>query len=78
MTRRFMDDEPIQCDVCNDLIYAGSKYQKIIFKGKAYRCCNYEDCMKSLLFRFFEDEFEEYQLYTKEELAEMYADLEGD
>lgn len=73
----FIDNKPIECEACGDLIYAGSTYQKLTLNGKKHCCCSYVECQEQLLFKLFQDEFEEMKLYTSEELADIWADKEG-
>ncbi len=75
---KFYDDEPVQCDACGDLVYAGSSYQFIKIRGITYKCCNNEDCMSKLLFNFYEDEFQEVYLNTAEDKECIYGDMEYD
>lgn len=78
MARRFKDDEPIECDACGELIYAGSTFQVYRKDGKTYHCCSYEDCQMKILLEIYGDEFEEHELLTAYDHELIWGDMECD
>jgi len=78
MAKRFHDDEPIECEACGELIYAGESYQYIKKEGKIYRCCDNSECMGNLLIELYGDQFSEVYLETGQDKESTWGDMEYD
>lgn len=64
----FRDDEPIECDQCGEMTFAGSSYIK--YEGKAF--CS-EECLKEYLIEHVT--YEEKYLMTADDHEMDYGDM---
>ena len=67
---KFHDDEPIECENCEAMVYPSDEYYT--WDNRKF-CC--KDCVKSAMFEKFENDVNSHYLYTAEEYEADYGDM---
>lgn len=64
------DPDELVCECCGDSIEPGDHY----FTYKGHICCGFEECIKEILFKEHEDDFEKVYVETEEDKYMAYCD----
>ena len=67
---KFHDDQPIECESCNTVVFAGENYYE--WDGRKF-CC--EECVKDAMYEKYSKDVNSHYLYTAEEHEADYGDM---